>query len=69
MNIISSLGKEQAAYDALALLEPEGDLTEQDITKSMKKLEISIAGQERAISELEDSIFWLEKVLSFLGAE
>ena len=65
--ITSSLEKEWASYDALDLLEPEGDLTEQEIAKAMKKLEISIDQQQKVISDLEDSIFWLERVLSFLG--
>ena len=65
----SSLAKEQAAYDALGVLEPEGDLTDKDIAKAIKKLEVSIAEQGRVIGDIEDSIARLEDVLMLLGVE
>jgi uncharacterized coiled-coil protein SlyX len=68
----SSLAKEQAALDGLADMLASGDyegLTEKDITKAMKKIELSIAEQGRVIGELEDGIARLEIALGFLGAE
>jgi hypothetical protein len=70
--IAALLAKEQETCDKLAeMLEcgDYGDFTKQDIAKAIRKLEFSIAEQEKAICELEDSIFWLEKVLTFLGVE
>jgi hypothetical protein len=67
--VTSSLEKEQAVYDELLVLEPEGDLTEQDIAKALKKLEVSIAEQERVVGDLEDSIARLTDTIGLLGYE
>ena len=61
---------EQIVYDRFGEMLDSGDygdFTRQDIVKARRKLEVSITEQQKAISELEDSIFWLERVLSFLG--
>jgi hypothetical protein len=69
LDVESSLAKEQAALDDLEVLEPEGDLTKQDVTKAMKKIEVSITEQARVISDLEDSIARLKETIMLLGYE
>ena len=70
--IAGLIAKEQETCDKLGqMLEcgDYGDFTKKDIANAIRKLEFSIDQQEKAICELEDSVFWLEKVLAFLGVE
>ena len=68
----AALASEQTALDLLNEMLDTGDycgLTKQEIDKTIKKLEISIAGEGRVITDLQDSIFWLERILSFLDGD
>ena len=66
----SSLASEEIAYLSLAeFLDggDYGDLTARDITKAMKKIELSMAEQDRIIGDLRDSVSRLKGALAFLG--
>ena len=68
----TALAEEQNASATLDEMLDTGDycgLTQQDIAKAIKRLEISIDRQQKVISDIEDSVFWLEKMLTFLTVE